>query len=200
MTKEQEDSIEILKNTDISTIELAEITDLYTYSIAVKTVLSMLKEKDAKIEHLEENRNNKKAELAILNEKQKEMNKLINTVKSYKGMFKKQEKEINELQRENEELNKKIYLCTPEIPQCQHGKYVSYSDLINKIILKDKEIKEKDKQIDLTAEFIKNNMSEKKIINEICIKGKCNNEECHEDDLKECIKQYFEKLAKEKGE
>ena len=50
MTKEQEDSIEILKNTDISTIELAEITDLYTYSIAVKTVLSMLKEKDKEME------------------------------------------------------------------------------------------------------------------------------------------------------
>lgn len=63
-----------------------------------------------------------------------------------------------------------------------------------------KQIDEKDKKIDLSAEFIKNNMSEKKIINEICIKGKCNNEECHEDDLKECIKLHFEKLAKEKGE
>lgn len=68
---------------------------------------------------------------------------------------------------------------------------------INKLL---SEIKEKDKQIDLSAEFIKNNMSEKKIINEICIKGKCNNEECHEDDLKECIKLHFVKLAKEKGE
>ena len=50
MTKEQEDSIEILENTDISTIELAENTDLYTYSLAVRTVLNMLKEKDAEIE------------------------------------------------------------------------------------------------------------------------------------------------------
>lgn len=50
MTKEQEDSIEILENTDISTIKLAEITDLHTYSIAVKNVLSMLKEKDKEIE------------------------------------------------------------------------------------------------------------------------------------------------------
>lgn len=45
------------------------------------------------IEHLEEKRNNQKAELAILNEKQKEMNKLINTVSSYKGMFKRQQKD-----------------------------------------------------------------------------------------------------------
>lgn len=59
------------------------------------------------------------------------------------------------------------------------------------------EIKKKDKQIDLMAKFIENNMSEKKIINEICIKSKCNNEECHEDDLKDCIKQYFERRVED---
>ena len=62
MTKEQEDSIEILENTDISTIELAENTDLYTYSLAVRTVLNMLKEKDAEIEKKDrqlEERNNR---------------------------------------------------------------------------------------------------------------------------------------------
>ena len=69
----------------------------------IETVLSMLKEKDAKIEHLEEKRNNQKAELTILNEKQKEMNKLINTVSSYKGMFKK-------LQKENKEKDKQTDL------------------------------------------------------------------------------------------
>lgn len=64
--------------------------------------LDMLKEKDAKIEHLEEKRNNQKAELAILNEKQKEMNKLTNTVSSYKGMFKKE-------QKDNKKKDKIIY-------------------------------------------------------------------------------------------
>ena len=59
------------------------------------------------------------------------------------------------------------------------------------------EIQKKDKQIDLMAKFIENNMSEKKIINEICIKSKCNNEECHEDDLKDCIKQYFERKVED---
>lgn len=67
--------------------------------------------------------------------------------------------------------------------------------ILNLITKLQKENVEKDKQIDLTAKFIKNNMSENKFINEICIKGKCNNEECHEDDLKECIKQYFERKA-----
>ena len=83
----------------------------------------------------------------------------------------------------------------------QLKKYQEATNTILNLVTKlQKENKEKDKQIDLSAEFIKNNMSEKKIINEICIKGKCNNEECHEDDLKECIKLHFEKLAKEKGE
>lgn len=45
------------------------------------------------IEHQKEKRNNQKAELTILNEKQKEMNKLTNTVSSYKGMFKRQQKD-----------------------------------------------------------------------------------------------------------
>ena len=67
---------------------------------AIKTVLNMLKEKDKEIEHQIEKRNNQKAELAILNEKQKEMNKLINTVKSYKGQMKKEIKRIKSLEKE----------------------------------------------------------------------------------------------------
>ena len=80
-----------------------EATYLREESYMLETVLSMLKEKDAKIEHLEEKRNNQKEELAILNEKQKEMNKLINTVSSYKEMFKK-------LQKENKEKDKQTDL------------------------------------------------------------------------------------------
>lgn len=113
------------------------------------------------VEHQKEKRENQKTELAILNEKQKEMNKLINTVKSYKGQFKRQEKEIKQLQKGNEE---------------------------------------KDKQIDLMAEMIDE-------LSEYYARywGK-NNEFCKEEcikkdiDCKDCIKQYFEKLEKEKGE
>lgn len=67
---------------------------------AIETALNMLKEKDKEIEHQIEKRNNQKAELAILNEKQKEMNKLINTVKSYKGQMKKETKRIKKLEKE----------------------------------------------------------------------------------------------------
>ena len=47
--QEQEDSIEILENTELD-INTIDNVDLYTYSMAVKTVLSMLKEKDKQIE------------------------------------------------------------------------------------------------------------------------------------------------------
>ena len=94
---------------------IKELKSLSPSQKAIETVLSMLKEKDAKIEHLEEKRNNQKAELAILNEKQKEMNKLTNTVSSYERMFKKEQKdnmikdkEIEQLKEENEKLNKMI--------------------------------------------------------------------------------------------
>lgn len=60
----------------------------------IKELQDMLKEKDKEIEYQKEKRENQKTELAILNKKQKEMNKLINTVQSYKGMFKKSQKEI----------------------------------------------------------------------------------------------------------
>lgn len=52
-----------------------------------------LKENEHKTEKIE----NQKSELAILNNKQKDFNKLQNTLKSYKGQFIRQEKEINKL-------------------------------------------------------------------------------------------------------
>ena len=58
----------------------------------------VLKENEHKTEKIE----NQKAELAILNEKQKDLNKLQNTLSSYKGHFRRQGKEnkkINSLIR-----------------------------------------------------------------------------------------------------
>ena len=57
----------------------------------------VLKENEHKTEKIE----NQKAELAILNEKQKDFNKLQNTLSSYKGQFRRQEKE-------NEKINSLI--------------------------------------------------------------------------------------------
>ena len=106
---EEQEVIERLK-LDISAGEYST-----TKTEVLETVLSMLKEKDIEIEYQKEKRNNQKCELAVLNEKQKDMNKLINDVKSYKGQFKRQEKQIRELQKENEEKDKQIDLMAEEI-------------------------------------------------------------------------------------
>ena len=67
---------------------------VYEYLSDYKRVL---KENEHKTEKIE----NQKAELAILNEKQKDFNKLQNTLSSYKGQFRRQEKE-------NEKINSLI--------------------------------------------------------------------------------------------
>lgn len=65
----------------------------------------VLKENEHKTEKIE----NQKSELEILNNKQKDLNKLQNTLSSYKGQFRRQEKEnekINSLIKKLEEDSK----------------------------------------------------------------------------------------------
>lgn len=52
------------------------------------------------------------------------------------------------LLKENEELKRKLYLCTPEIPQNSHRDYISYVDLVNKNYSLEKENQELKKQIE----------------------------------------------------
>lgn len=49
-----------------------------------------------------------------------------------------------ELKKENEELKKKLYLCTPEMPQNSHRDYISYVDLVNKNYSLEKETQQKE--------------------------------------------------------
>lgn len=91
--------IEIQKEVDCS--KNCENEDCYLIQ-AIETVLNELEKKDKEIEHQIEKRNNQKEELAILNEKQKEFNKLTNTLKSYKGQFKRQQ---NELEKKDKVIN-----------------------------------------------------------------------------------------------
>lgn len=60
----------------------------------LEIVVNLIQTQQAEIEHQKEKRENQKKELSILNEKQKEFNKLRNTVNSYKGQFKRQQAEI----------------------------------------------------------------------------------------------------------
>ena len=96
-----EEDIELLQD-ETSSLELFfKCKGSEKYKIALEHILSdykrVLKENEHKTEKIE----NQKAELAILNEKQKDINKLQNTLSSYKGQFRRQEKE-------NEKINSLI--------------------------------------------------------------------------------------------
>ena len=65
-----------------------------------RIVTDLIEKQSKEIEHQIEKRANQRQELAILNAKQIEFNKLVNTVNSYKGQFKKQQKEIEELKED----------------------------------------------------------------------------------------------------
>ena len=58
-----------------------------------------------------------------------------------------------------------------------------------------KEIEQKDKQIDLMAEYI----SKRDVEEDICMKNRINADLCNEDytNCKNCIKQYFERKVEE---
>ena len=67
----------------------------------IDKVIEIIEKQSKEIEHQIEKRANQRNELAILNAKQVEFNKLVNTVNSYKGQFKRQQKEIEELKEDN---------------------------------------------------------------------------------------------------
>ena len=66
-------------------------------NLSLLKIVDIVNEQSKEIEHQKLKRANQRNELAILNAKQIEFNKLVNTVNSYKGQFKRQEKEIEEL-------------------------------------------------------------------------------------------------------
>lgn len=109
-------------------------------------IISRIIEKQSKeIEHQIEKRANQKKELAILNAKQVEFNKLVNTVNSYKGQFKRQEKEIEEYKKQldldNEceiALNSKVMDLEKEIEELKEKNEYLPSWVNRKYISKDK--------------------------------------------------------------
>lgn len=66
-----------------------------------RKLVEIIEKQSKEIEHQKEKRENQKKELAILNAKQIEFNKLVNTVNSYKGQFKRQQKELEELKEDS---------------------------------------------------------------------------------------------------
>lgn len=75
------------------------------YKVILSDYKRVLKENEHKTEKIE----NQKSELAILNNKQKDFNKLQNTLNSYRGQFRRQEKEIKRLKSKLDEAGKINY-------------------------------------------------------------------------------------------
>ena len=88
---------ELLRTLKKEGIENFVITRKKYVDVILSDYKRVLKENEHKTEKIE----NQKSELAILNNKQKDFNKLQNTLKSYKGQFRRQEKE-------NEKINSLI--------------------------------------------------------------------------------------------
>lgn len=149
-----------------------------------ETVLNLLQTQQAEIEHQKEKRENQKKELAILNEKQKEFNKLRNTVNSYKGQFKRQQAEIDSLKDFKEIAESKITDLNP-IGLARTNQLLSRQ--CHKL---QEESEKKDKIIDEMA----NSFAEEGFYSEHC-QTLIDNDICP-DDCNKCVKQYFERKAK----
>ena len=81
---------------------------------AIEHILSNYKRVLKENEHKTKKIENQKAELAILNEKQKDFNKLQNTLSSYEGQFRRQEKENEKLRKRLNEENKRCMMLAIE--------------------------------------------------------------------------------------
>lgn len=105
LSEEEKKAIEQLKK-DMHLSQGAEgfWFEIYCDARDIDTVINLTTKLQKEVEHQKEKRENQKTELAILNEKQKEMNRLINTVSSYKGMLKKEQKDNKEKDKEIENL------------------------------------------------------------------------------------------------
>ena len=104
VTNEELERIDLQIDKDLDGI-VHEISKTVSKDKDIIILKRTIEKQQKEIEHQKEKRANQKKELAILNEKQKEFNKLVNIVNSYKGQFKRQQKEIEELK----EINKQKY-------------------------------------------------------------------------------------------
>lgn len=84
----------------------------------LEIVVNLIQTQQAEIEHQKEKRENQKKELSILNEKQKEFNKLRNTVNSYKGQFKRQQTEIEKKDNKLKDIENHIKAELRMIDKC----------------------------------------------------------------------------------
>lgn len=95
-------------------------------------VLNLMEKLQKENEHKAEKIENQKNELAILNEKQKDFNKLKNTTKSWEGQYRRTLKENKNLKATNKDLQKSVDMIYADY-QDIGNKAFEYSDKIEKL-------------------------------------------------------------------
>lgn len=187
MTKEQE-VIEYFKKQIESCSENADICDdnnfneeaayLRKQRYMYKTVLNMLNKYSADSAEKDKIIAEKSAEIEKLEKQSKNLDK---QAQQFDAEIEKKNKAINKQLKENAKLQAEL---NAENNRC--------------MILANND-KFKEQMIDLMAEFIENNTLNDVLIENVCLTLKCKNEECHEDNWKECIKQFFERRVKDES-
>lgn len=141
LSDEEKKAIDLLKNIDKQKCVMLEcpvVKNNIERQLKIIELNRTIRKQSKEIEHQIEKRENQRNELAILNAKQIEFNKLVNTVNSYKGQFKRQQKEIEELKEKNNKLMEELDLTTIYIT----GVYDGEKKVENKIKAKIEEVKD----------------------------------------------------------
>ena len=107
------------------------------------------------------------------------------------SMLEEKDKQIDKLKKHNDDLLRKLRNRVKDVKKLQ--KYSLYKKEFSRL---NKQLQNKDKQIDLMAEFIEDELT----VDEFCTKEGCyadNYIDGHCEKCLNCIKQYFENKAKE---
>lgn len=120
-----------------------------------------------------------------------ERNKYQDAIATVLFMLEEKDKEIDKLKKHNDDLLRKLRNRVKEVKKLQ--KYSLYKEEFSRL---NKQLQNKDKIIDLMAEFIEDELT----VDEFCTKEDCyadNYIDGHCEKCLNCIKQYFENKAKE---
>lgn len=120
-----------------------------------------------------------------------ERNKYQDAIETVLPMLEEKDKQIDKLKKHNDELLRKLRNRVKEVKKLE--KYSLYKEEFSKL---NKQLQNKDKIIDLMAEFIEDELT----VDEFCTKEGCyadNYIDGHCEKCLNCIKQYFENKAKE---
>ena len=196
MTTEQREAIEAVE-------EFNNKFDCGKYRKSIDTVLSLIKEQQEEIENITTNYKNLIADVSMLAkelglEEDATIDEIYTTIRILKSKrinvieqldcIEVKNKEIDKLKAENKDLLRKLRNRVKQVKKLE--KYSLYKSEFSRL---NKQLKQKDKQIDLMAEEIANSIINTCPLADYDFDLDCENR-CS-DNTKECWKIYFERKA-----